>query len=181
MSKLVYGALAKVFAVVLLLAGIGAVAGGNYAHSFITEQLSQEKISMPTAEGIADLPAESKAALEPYIGQEMTTGPQAAAFANHYIWQHMQNIADGKTYEEVSGEFMKLSKDASADKEEVDKLGQQRQTLFMGDTLRGTLLNAYGWWTVGSIALYVGIGAIVLAVVLAILGFGVLRAPKAQA
>ena len=42
-------------------------------------------------------------------------------------------------------------------------------TLFKGETLRSILLNAYGWWTVATIALYVGFLLILAGVVLAIL------------
>jgi hypothetical protein len=38
------------------------------------------------------------------------------------------------------------------------KLAGQVQTLFRGETLRGLLLNAYGWWTIGTYALYAAIG-----------------------
>ena len=48
MQKIVYGVLARVFAVVLLLVGIGAIVGGNFAHSYVSDQLSQEKIEMPS-------------------------------------------------------------------------------------------------------------------------------------
>lgn len=41
MQKIVYGVLARVFAVVLVLVGIGAVFGGNFAHGYVTDQLSQ--------------------------------------------------------------------------------------------------------------------------------------------
>lgn len=136
---------------------------------------------MPTEEAISSLPQESQDALKPYIGQQMTTGAQAKVFADNYIYEHMQGMADGKTYEEVSGEFMKLSKDKSADPEEVSALGATRQSMFMGSTLRGTLLNAYGWWTIGTIGLYAGIGAAVGGVVLAGLGWGVLRTKKTDA
>ena len=34
------------------------------------------------------------------------------------------------------------------------------QTLFRGETLRGLLLNAYGWWTIGTYALYAAIGLV---------------------
>ena len=53
-------------------------------------------------------------------------------------------------------------------------LAQQRTTLFMGETLRGLLLNAYGYWVFGTIAIIGAIVAWVAAVVLlilAILGF----------
>jgi hypothetical protein len=42
-------------------------------------------------------------------------------------------------------------------------------TLFKGETLRSILLNASGWWTVATIALFVGFLLIVAGVVLTIL------------
>jgi hypothetical protein len=39
------------------------------------------------------------------------------------------------------------------------ELADQRMTMFMGETLRGMLLNAWGWGTIGTIAT---IGGIVL-------------------
>jgi hypothetical protein len=180
MQKAVYGALSKVFAIVLVIIGIAAIVGGNYAHSFVTDQLSQEKISMPDQDSIDALDNdEAAAALTPYIGQQMTTGPQAEAFADHYIHEHMMAASGGKTYEEVSAEYIALSKDANADPNEVQKAADLRQTMFMGDSLRGMLLNAYGWWLIGTIAIYVGIGAIVVGVILGILGWGPLRTKKA--
>ena len=183
MQKIVYGVLARVFAVVLVLVGIGAVFGGNFAHGYVTDQLSQEKIEMPSEGGIDALESkESQDKLRPWIGQQLTTGPQAEAFANDYIWAHMMSSSDGKTYEEVSGEYngamRSMDPEEFAASEEMQQLGQLRQSLFMGDTLRGMLLNAYGWWLLGTIAIYVGIGVIVVGAVLAVVGFGPLRSKK---
>ncbi len=53
-------------------------------------------------------------------------------------------------------------------------LSAKADTLFKGETLRSIMLNAYGWWTVESVALYVGYGLLVAGVVLAglsLLGF----------
>ena len=59
------------------------------------------------------------------------------------------------------------------------KLAATVQTLFRGETLRGLLLNAWGWWTIGAYAFW---AAIVLTVAtLAVLGtlvFEVAFAPK---
>ena len=52
---------------------------------------------MPTEQtGLADLPAEDKAALQPYAGQQMTTGKQAQAYADHYIAVHLDATAGGE-------------------------------------------------------------------------------------
>lgn len=178
MSRIAYQAISRVFAVVLAIAGIGLIIGGNYAHSFVTDQLSQQKIVMPSGKSLTS--QDMKDNLEKYAGQQMTTGPQAEAFANHYIQAHMNATADGKTYEEVSGEYIACSADAAKkDTTECTELGAARQTLFMGNSLRGMLLNAFGWWLLGTIAIWVGVGALVLAVILAALGWLVLRPAKA--
>ena len=50
----------------------------------------------------------------------------------------------------------------------------RRDTLFKGETLRAILLNAYGWWTVATIAVWAGWGMVtagIILLVLSILGF----------
>ncbi|MEJ5998790.1 hypothetical protein [Corynebacterium sp. H130] len=54
-------------------------------------------------------------------------------------------------------------------------MNDTRDSLFKGDALRGILLNAYGWWLVGSIAIWAGAGLLALAVILLALGFTVLK------
>lgn len=168
MARTVQRILAKVFAVVLLLVGIGALFGGNFAHNYVTDQLSQEKITMPA--GAALTTDEMKDALGKYEGKQMTTGPQAEAFANHYLWEHMMKQSGGKTYEEVSGEFIKMTDEQKASAE-GQKAGALRQSLFMGDSLRSMLLTAYAFWLVGTIAIWAGIACIVLGLILAALGW----------
>ena len=54
----------------------------------------------------------------------------------------------------------------------------ERQTLFMGETLRGLLGYAYAFWQVGQIAMYASWAAIAggfLMLILSILGFMHLR------
>jgi hypothetical protein len=178
----------------LVVALVLAVAGGllTYANVYITDQvktqLSNQRITMPSGDSIAD--ERIKPYLEKYAGQEMTTGDQAYAFAEHYIAVHMDNIGQGKTYEEVSGEFTKLNAQVTADKkagntvsqetlDKLDTLSQTRTTLFMGNTLRGLLLNAYAFWTMGQIAGYAAIASFVgAAVLLALSLLGLWHAKK---
>ena len=126
-----------------------------YASVFITNevhnQLAAQKITMPTDKtGLADLPAEDKAALEPYAGQQMTTGKQAQAYADHFIAVHLREIGGGRTYAQLATASLAQPKNAA--------LAAQVQTMFRGETLRGLLLNAYAFWEMGQIML---IGAIV--------------------
>lgn len=163
-------------AVVLLLAG-GLL---TYAHSFVTDQvqqqLSQQDITMPAAAALET--QDQKDALLPYAGQKMSTGDQAKAFADHYILVHMNAASNGRTYNDVSGEFLKMSKDPNADQAKVAALGQLRQTLFMGNTLRGLLLNAYAFGTMATIALYGAIAAFAAGALLLVLGLLGLRHAK---
>lgn len=163
----------------LILAAVLVVAGGllTYASSFVAdnvkEQLSQQNITMPVAAALQT--QEQKDALLPFAGQKMENGAQAKAFADHYILVHMNTQSNNKTYSEVSGEFLKLSKDPNADQAQVTALGELRQSLFMGNTLRGLLLNAYAFGTMGTIALYAGIGAFIGAAIFLVLGLLGLR------
>lgn len=68
---------------------------------------------------------------------------------------------------------------AYADQEKVAELGQLRQTLFMGNTLRGLLLNAYAFGTIGKIAGIASIPSFVSAAVMVLLSLLGLRHAKA--
>ncbi|WP_404391705.1 hypothetical protein [Humibacillus xanthopallidus] len=166
----------------LVMAVVLAVAGGLliYASSFVAsnvkEQLSQQNITMPAAAALQT--QEQKDALLQYAGQPMETGAQAKAFADHYILVHMNTSSNNKTYSEVSSEYMAAAKDPGADPAAVEALGELRQSLFMGSTLRGLLLNAYAFGTMGTIALYAGIAALLAAALLLVLGLLGLRHAK---
>jgi len=160
-------------AVVLLIAGglllYASVFIGNQVH----DQLAAQKITMPTDEtGLASLPPEDKAAMEPYAGQQMTTGQQAKAYADHYIAVHLSEVADGKTYSEVSGEYIAQCSDPkAAATADCQTLAGQKATLFQGETLRGLLLYGYAFATMGTVAGWAAIAAFAGAVVLLILVF----------
>lgn len=172
MTRTVLRTLAKVFSIVLLLVGIGALWGGHYAHDYVTNQLAQEKITMPAGQQLTN--DEMKKYLTKYEGQPLRTGPQAEAFANHYLWEHMMKSSGGKVFEEVSGEYIAMTPAQKASPE-GQKLGALRQNLFMGDSLRSMLLTAYAFWLVGTIAQVAGWACLALGVLLALLGWLVLR------
>ena len=150
----------------LALAAVLLIAGGllTWANTFIgdqvDQQLTQQGITMPEGEALASLPKSDATALEEYAGSELNTGPEAKAYADHYILAHMNAASDGRTYQEVSSEFLALDDQAKAS-EEGQALGGLRQTLFMGNTLRGLLLYGYAFATIGTIAGYAAIAAFV--------------------
>ena len=159
-------AAALVIAVVLVLAGAAAIYGGNFGRDNVTERLAPEMVQFPPYEAMTP---EEKTAVGAFAGQQVTTGPQAEAFSR-YILGHLAFINEGKTYSQTSAAAREegIAPDLAAE------LQGKADTLFKGETLRAILLNAYGWWTVSTIAWFAGwfmvIAGIVLAV-LAIMGF----------
>jgi len=123
--------------------------GNSFIHNQISTELTNQQIFFPAA-GSAALPTVEMADLQQYGGQQVVNGDQARAYANGFIGRHLNGIAGGLTYSQVSAK-------AQADPTNA-KLAGQVQTLFRGETLRGLLLNAYGWWTIGTYALYAAIG-----------------------
>lgn len=176
----------------LLLALVLLIAGGLlwWANAFVGDQVEQQfsdqHITMPTDEAIDGdeaLSDEDKDALKPFAGDKLDNGDAARAYADHYILAHMNHSSDDRTYSEVSGEFMgKCSDPAEADSAECQELGGLRQSLFMGNTLRGLLLYGFAFATLGTIAGYAAIAAFIGAIALLILSFlGFSHAKKVNA
>lgn len=137
--------------------------GNSFIHNQISSELTAQQISFPAANSpaITALPAADAAAMTVYAGQQLTTGEQAKVYANNFIAVHLGEVAGGQTYSQMSAKAMAAPTD--------QKIAGQVATLFKGETLRGLLLNAYGWWTIGTYALYAAIG-------LALAAFAVLGA-----
>ena len=167
-----------VVAVVLLFAGGLLVWASSFATSNVHDQLKAQQITMPAPAALTT--PEMKANLAQYAGQDLTTGAQAKAYADYYIQEHMNAQADGKTYSQVSGEYMAAVK-ADPTSQATHDLGALRQSLFMGTTLRGMLLNAYAFATLGTIAMWAAIAAFIgSAVLLALSALGIRHAHKTE-
>ncbi len=143
-----------VSAIGFTLAGLLIVAGSLLAwgHSFITNevhtQLAAQQIFFPPAGSSATAGPEF-AAMRQYAGQQMTTGAQAQTYADHFIAVHLSEIGGGKTYAQLSALSLAQPNNAT--------LAGEVATVFKGETLRGLLLNAYAFGTMGMLA---GIAAI---------------------
>jgi len=134
--------------------------GNSFIHNQITTELTAQQIYFPAANSAAvtSLPnAGDQTAMNQYGGQQLTTGEQARVYANSFIGVHLSEVAGGLTYSQMSAKAQANPTDT--------KIAGQVATLFKGETLRGLLLNAYGWWTIGTYALYAAIGLGVAALV----------------
>jgi uncharacterized membrane protein YedE/YeeE len=188
------------FAAVAGLAGLalaGALAVGafllignaNYALTNVREQLALEKIEFKAADRFTDnerafTNARTGCALG-YAGQEVTTGAQAACFANEYMLGHLldpERSNKGLSFAEwgdiQSGLRAQIAtaKESGDDatvaalEEELAATQAPRDTAFRGSMLRNALLTAFGFSTLAEQALLAGIGLVAGALVLTLLG-----------
>jgi hypothetical protein len=147
---------ATVAAAGMIVVGILAVVGGSYDKQVVHDQLVPQKIFFPAANSPALLPG-----IKQYAGQQLTDGAQAKAYANNFINVHLSEVAGGQTYAQVSAAAIAAPTNA--------KLAGEVATLFKGETLRGLLLNAWGWSVVGSLATLAGLILIVIGAILFLL------------
>ena len=159
-----------VVALVLLLIGCLAWKAHTFVASNVHNELASQKITFPPAgsPAIAALPADDQAAVSKYAGQQLVNGDQAKVYANNFIAVHLQEVAGGQTYAQVST--------AAQANPTNPKLQAEANTLFKGETLRGLLLgDAYAFWTVGRIAEIAAIVAFAGAAAMFLLVIGGLR------
>lgn len=187
-----------------ILIGVGvvstlafAVAGGllmwghNFASDYVGRELSSQHISFPDAKALT---GQGRADLVKFADHKVDTGKEAEGYAS-FINGHLQGIANGATYadlgvpESAAKADVKAAVDAGKPQATIDQLQakadgftNQRNTLFKGETLRGLLLSAYAWSTVGMVAGIAAIGAFLAAAVMAVLSvLGIIhyrRTPK---
>jgi hypothetical protein len=152
-----------VLAAVLLVAGGLLMWGYSFANGQVRDQLVAQKIVFPTKSNaeFKALPAADQTAMGAYAGQTLTTGAQAKTYADHFIAVHLAEMGKGQTYSQLSGESLAQPKNTA--------LAGLVQTVFRGTTLRSMLLEAYGFWMFGQIALFAAIASFTGGVLLLIL------------
>lgn len=171
-------AVGGVATVAFVVAGALLMWGSGFADEYVGDELRSQSVVFPPAEA---LEAEGRTDLLKYAGEPVDSGVEAEAYAS-YIDGHLAGIADGLTYAELGAVERQaqaavtaaVSEGAPASEVEVlqaesDRVTAQRDTLFKGETLRGLLLTAYAWSTVGAIAGYAAVAAFAAAAVMAVL------------
>ncbi len=139
------------FAAAVLLAVAGGLLlwGSTYVHNTVTNQLSAQQIYFPPQAAFAHAKAGTEItpnmipSVSQYAGQQLVTGQQAEAYADHFIAQHITDMSGGKTYSQLSTESLAQPNNT--------QLAGLVNTVFKGEALRSMLLNAYGWWKVSQI------------------------------
>jgi hypothetical protein len=145
--------------VILFAVGGLLLWGSAYVHNTVTNQLAAQQVFFPPAAAFAhpkvgtEITPSMIPSVSQYAGQQLLTGQQAEAYADHFIAVHLGEIGAGKTYSQLSSEAMALPPTSA----KYAALEAQVQTVFRGDTLRSMLLNAYGWWKVSQITYIVSL------------------------
>ncbi len=163
-------------AVVLAVAGGLLTWGSNFSQNYVGDELTAQNIAFPPTEALVE---EGREDLAEFGGEQVDTGDEAEAYAS-FIQGHVENTAGGLTYSEIPDRAAKtalqeaIDSGAPADEiaeleQEATTLSQQRDTVFKGEMLRGTLLNAYAWSTMGRIAGIAATAAFAAAAIMVVL------------
>ena len=156
----------KVFDKIVTAVGFGLAAlllvaaallnwGATFAADAVSSQLEAQEISIPAETGNKEESAEVTAFFKENGDQVMSTGKQAQMYADHYLGFHLSGMP---SYAAASGANRAAAaalaanpNDATLKAEAAAKAGMV-ETVFKGTMLRGTLLTAYAFGTLGSIA-----------------------------
>jgi hypothetical protein len=178
----------KVFDVIASAGGVAVVAalvvagglltwGHSYVNSNVHNQLAQQQIYFPPKAAFEHPKAGTEItpsmipSVSQYAGQQLLTGQQAKVWANDFMAVHLSEMPYGGVYSKIS---------TAARANPTNKsLAALEQTSFQGTTLRGMLLEAYGFSMVGTVMLWGAIASFVLAVVMAgLVGLGIWHARR---
>ncbi len=179
MSRKVFDVIASaggvVVVVVLLVAGGLLTWGHSFVSSNVHDQLAQQQIYFPPKAAFAHPKAGTEItpsmipSVSQYAGQQLLTGPQAKVYANDFMAVHLSEMPYGGVYSKISAAALAAPTNA--------KLQALRQTSFQGTTLRGLLLEAYAFSTIGAVMFWGAIACFILAFAMAVLvGLGIWHA-----
>lgn len=141
--------------------------GSTFANDNVHSQLAEQQIVFPPKSAFAhpkpgtEITPSMIPSVSQYAGQQLLTGAQAKVYADDFIKVHLSELPYG-------GVYSKLSAAARANPTNA-KLAALVQASFQGTTLRGLLLEAYGFATIGTVMFWGAIASFCLALIMAIL------------
>ena len=165
--------------VVLVIAGGLLTWGNGFVNSNVRNQLAQQQIYFPPAAAFAhakvgtEITPSMIPTVSQYAGQQLLTGAQAHVYADNFIAVHLSEMPYGGTYSKISAAAIASPKNA--------QLTALKATSFTGTTLRGLLLEAYAFATIGSVMLWGAIASFILAGIMSLLvGLGFWHARRTE-
>ena len=159
---------------VLVVAGSLLTWGTHYIDANVHNQLAAQQIYFPPASAFAHAKAGTEITpsmipvVSQYAGQQLTTGAQAEVYADHFIAVHLSEMPYGGVYAKASAAALASPTNTA--------IAGEVATIFKGTTLRGLLLEAYGFGQMGQIAGDAALASFLLAgLMLLLVGFGLLH------
>jgi hypothetical protein len=156
-----------VVVVVLLVAGGLMTWGHSFVNSNVHNQLARQEIVFPPKAAFAhakpgtEITPSMIPSVSQYAGQQLLTGPQAEAYADHFIAVHLSEMPYGGVYAKISAAALANPANTT--------LKALEQTSFQGTTLRGLLLEAYAFSKIGQVMLWGAIASFILAAIMFVL------------
>ncbi|MGH2886286.1 MAG: hypothetical protein ACRDPA_26915 [Solirubrobacteraceae bacterium] len=183
MSRKLFDILASsagvVVVVVLVIAGGLLTWGHSFVNTNVHNQLAQQQIYFPPKAAFEHPKAGTEItpsmipSVSQYAGQQLLTGEQAKTYANDFIAVHLSEMPYGGVYSKISAAALANPKNT--------QIAALKQTSFTGTTLRGLLLEAYAFSTIGTIMLWGAIASFVAAACLSVLvGLGFWHARRTE-
>jgi hypothetical protein len=148
-------------AVFLLIAAGLLNWGANFASSAVSSQLKAQEITFPAVTGNADETADITKFFADNGDKVLSDAKQAQMYADNFLGFHLSKMptyAAASSANRAAGAAMAANPNDPALKVEAAAKAGMVETVFKGTMLRGTLLTAYAFGTLGSIA---GISALV--------------------
>ena len=141
---------------VFLLIGAGLLNwGATFASGTVASQLKAQEITIPIDNGDPNADAATVAFFKENGKSVMSTGKQAQMYADHYIGFHLSGMPK---YSSATGLARAAAGALAMDptnpdlQAALDKANATVESVFKGESLRGMLLNAYAFGTIGEIA-----------------------------
>ena len=142
-------------AVFLLIAAGLLNWGANFASSAVSSQLEAQEITFPAVTGNEEESADITKFFADNGDKVLSSATQAQMYADHYLGFHLSKMP---TYAAASAANRAASAALGANptdptlKADAAAKAGMVETVFKGTMLRGTLLTAYAFGTLGSIA-----------------------------
>jgi hypothetical protein len=153
--------------VALLAAGSLLMWGYSFTHENVHNELAAQQIYFPPKAAFAhpkegtEITPSMIPSVSRFAGQQLLTGEQAKVWADDFMAVHLRNMPYNGVYAKVS--------EAARKNPGNKELAALESTVFQGTTLRGMLLDAYAFSTIGEVMFVSSIVAFVLAFIMAIL------------
>ena len=142
-------------AVFLLIAAGLLNWGANFAADAVASQLEAQEITIPAATGNVEESADVTEFFSANGEKNLSNAKQAQMYADHYLGFHLSSMptyAAASSANRAARAALAESPNDEALKSEVAAKSAMVETVFKGTVLRGTLLTAYAFGTLGSIA-----------------------------